>query len=164
MEGPRDPEPPDIAPVDLRKNGMPHASRVVAVSRPVRFRSDLTAPTGRKAEQNQNERTATSQAPPCLKPHEVSIRAMAMVSQQSWGERDCSRDERIGRAHFGRGPALTGRPQPTRSEASPLCRLGRFSVSSVPRDSLAANRGRSRNGRPKRKVRLVRIAVNTCSR
>jgi hypothetical protein len=62
---------------------MPHASRIVAVGRPLRVRCDLTTPVGYKADRSQDECTATSQAPPSLKCHRPVFRGMDVIRNEA---------------------------------------------------------------------------------
>ena len=72
---------------------MAHASRIVAVSRPVRFWSDLTVCIERKVDRSQEECSTMSQAQPSLECHKKSTRARNMIRQRNWDDRDCNRDK-----------------------------------------------------------------------
>ena len=72
---------------------MAHASRIVAVGRPVRFWSDLTVCVECKVDRSQDECSVMSQAQPSLKCHRKSTRAKKMIQQRNWDDRADDRDK-----------------------------------------------------------------------
>src|SRR5882757_4216780 len=76
---------------------MAHASRIVAVIRPVRFCLDLTVGVKPRVDQSQDECGVMSRAEPCLPCHRKITKARRKVQQRNWDDRAHRRDEVDGR-------------------------------------------------------------------
>ena len=97
MEGPGNFELRHIPAIDLRKRRVAHASGIVAVIGPVRFRLNLGVSMTTKVDRSPDERGTTNKAQPSVKIHWEVITTGALVRQLEWDNRVWGRDDTDGR-------------------------------------------------------------------